>query len=156
MFVYGWKPALLLTGFYLIYLYVAFHSFADLIQAGPAYTVSAMRQIVIAVVTYFLSTAYFDWQLSRSQRQLSGQLQAADALNQKLAIENVQKAKLSSKLEESLKNLEKKNQSAEDIRKANIPGVQTVQPIIVERVTLPQAENKAAVLLGVRAVARVV
>jgi PAS domain S-box-containing protein len=118
VFVYGWKPALLLTGFYIVYMFLAFFSFTDLIQAGPAYTLPAVRQIVIAVITYYLATAYFDWQLSRSQSQLGAQLQAAATLNQKLALENVQEEKLRVRLEESLKNLEKKNQSAQDIRRA--------------------------------------
>jgi PAS domain S-box-containing protein len=118
VFVYGWKPALLLTGFYIVYMFLAFFSFTDLIQAGPAYTLPAVRQIVIAVITYYLATAYFDWQLSRSQSQLSAQLQEAATLNQKLALENVQEEKLRVRLEESLKNLEKKNQSAQDIRRA--------------------------------------
>jgi putative ABC transport system permease protein len=38
---------------------------------------------------------------------------------------------------------------AEEIRKAAIPGVESVQPVVVDRVYLPDQDNRAAVLLGV-------
>jgi len=38
---------------------------------------------------------------------------------------------------------------ADDIRAANVPGVQSVQPVVIERVTLPEFKNKNAVLLGI-------
>jgi len=38
---------------------------------------------------------------------------------------------------------------ADEIRAANVPGVQSVQPVVIERVTLPQFQNKNAVLLGI-------
>jgi putative ABC transport system permease protein len=38
---------------------------------------------------------------------------------------------------------------AEEIRKAIIPGIESVQPVVVDRVYLPDQDNRAAVLLGV-------
>jgi putative ABC transport system permease protein len=38
---------------------------------------------------------------------------------------------------------------ADEIRAANVPGVQSVQPVVIERATLPQFQNKNAVLLGI-------
>jgi putative ABC transport system permease protein len=38
---------------------------------------------------------------------------------------------------------------ADEIRKATIPGVESVQPVVVDRIFLPQQNNRAAVLLGV-------
>jgi putative ABC transport system permease protein len=37
----------------------------------------------------------------------------------------------------------------DEIRRANIPGVESVQPVVVDKVYLPQQDNRAAVLLGV-------
>ena len=37
----------------------------------------------------------------------------------------------------------------DDIRAANIPGVKSVQPLVVEKITLPGQSNRAAILIGV-------
>src|SRR5260221_8259122 len=37
---------------------------------------------------------------------------------------------------------------AEEVRAANVPGVRSIQPIVFDRVTLPQLNNRIAVLLG--------
>src|SRR5205823_2976786 len=36
----------------------------------------------------------------------------------------------------------------DDLRAANVPGVKSVQPLVVERVYLPDQDNRAAVLVG--------
>jgi putative ABC transport system permease protein len=38
---------------------------------------------------------------------------------------------------------------ADEIRTAAIPGIQSVQPVVIERVTLPDFQNKNSVLLGI-------
>ena len=38
---------------------------------------------------------------------------------------------------------------AEEIRAAKIPGIDSVQPVVVDRVYLPEQNNRASVLLGV-------
>src|SRR6187402_2521403 len=38
--------------------------------------------------------------------------------------------------------------AADELREANIPGVKSVQPLVFDRVTLPDLDNRTAILVG--------